>query len=371
MIWASSVQAARDDNKQNAPCSFNQMCTCSKASPEDLGIVNCLDVPFASMPRSLNTSKVYMLKLDNTGLTEIEPHFLQATGLYRLEISQNPINDIPDDAFNGLERTLWELILKDDGLIEIPTKAMRYLQKLRYLDLSGNDISNIERDSFRGLTNSLRTLILSDNSLSFIPLEAFQGLPNLDSLDISSNNLQDILPDIFREQMNTLFKVNLADNLLKEIPYIPLSMLRALRILDLSSNRMNSVLIENESQPLNIKLSLDQLHLEFNQIETIVPGSFQYFMVVNQTFLDYNPIHMISVSNLELKKDLQLILNQTQEDAFQSARIRELYIRNCKLNFIAPTAFSGLESSLQVLDMSGNNITDLPEKIFMSFDLLR
>lgn len=312
MIWASSVQAARDDNKQNAPCIFNQMCTCSKASPEDLGIVNCLDVPFASMPRSINTSKVYMLKLDNTGLTEIEPYFLQATGLYRLEISQNPINDIPDDAFNGLERTLWELILKNDGLIEIPTKAMRYLQKLRYLDLSGNDISNIERDSFRGLTNSLRTLIMSDNSLSSIPLEAFQGLPNLDSLDVSSNNLQDILPDIFREQMNTLFKVNLADNLLKEVPYIPLSMLRALRILDLSSNRMNSVLIENESQPLNIKLSLDQLHLEFNQIEIIVSGSFQYFMVVNQTFLDYNPIHTISVSiidSLNSIEDLEVIIS--------------------------------------------------------------
>jgi Leucine-rich repeat (LRR) protein len=108
-----------------------------------------------------------------------------------------------------------------------------------------------------------------------------------------------------------------------------------------------------DNEPKNVKLSLDTLHLEYNAIETVPPASFQYFEVVNKTYLDGNPIKMLG------------------DDAFRSARIRELYIRHCDLTFISPKSFSGLEPTLQILDMSGNNITDLPEKIFNSFDVLR
>lgn len=352
MIWASSVGAVR---VPDPPCVFNSLCSCSNGYADNFGTVQCTNVPFSSLPKALNRSKVYALKMDGTGLTEIDPYFFQATGLYRLEISNNPIFEVPDNAFQGLERSLWELILKSIRIVQFPTKALRYLQKLRHLDLSGNDIDEIERDSFRGLQNSLENLILADNSIVHIPIDAFHGLPHLNTLDLSSNNLHEITPDVFREQMNSLVKVNFADNLLKEIPYLPLSNLKALRHLDLSSNRITGFQLEVLDQPqqkFNIKLSLDQLHLEHNEINVIQPGSFQYFLVVNQTFLDFNPIHIIS------------------DNAFQSARIRELYIRHCRLDFIEPSAFAGLESSLQTLDMSGNNITTLPEKLFSSFDLL-
>jgi Leucine-rich repeat (LRR) protein len=292
--------------------------------------------------------------MENTGLAEIEPHFLQATGLYRLEVTHNPLFDITDEAFSGLERSLWELILKNNGIAKIPTKALRYLQKLRYLDLSANNIALIERDSFRGLQNNLQTLILADNSIAELSIESFQGLPNLQTLDLSANNLREISPDVFREQMNSLIRVNFADNLLTEIPYFPLSMLKSLRFLDLSQNRINDFQIRNhDGSPLNMKLTLEQLHLEHNLIHVIPSASFQYFLVANQTFLDFNPIHSIG------------------DDAFQSARIRELYMRHCRLDFIEPSAFSGLENTLQVLDISGNNITSLPDKLFNSFDLLQ
>lgn len=349
MIWASSARAMK---QPDPPCIFNTLCTCSSGLPDNYGSVKCENVVFPAIPRALNLSKVYSLKMENTGLMEIESHFLQATGLYRLEISHNPLFDIADDAFGGLERSLWELVLNYNGLSRIPTKALRYLQKLRFLDLTGNEISLVERDSFRGLQNTLQTLILSDNSISELTMESFQGLPNLKVIDLSSNNLHEINPDVFREQMNSLEKVILADNLITEIPYIAVSLLKSLKVLDLSSNRLTSIQMHHTSQPLNVKLSLEQLHLEHNQIHHIQPVSFQYFLSVNQTFLDFNPIHTIS------------------DDAFQTARIRELYIRHCLLDFIEPAAFSGLEGSLQVLDLSGNNITTLPDALFSSFDLL-
>lgn len=38
---------------------------------------------------------------------------------------------------------------------------------------------------------------------------------------------------------------------------------------------------------------------------------------------------------------------------------------------ISPLAFGGLENTLHILDLSGNNITNLPEKLLTSFDFLK
>lgn len=76
-----------------------------------------------------------MLQMENTGLRTLDSFFLQATGLYRLEISYNPIANIPDESFVGLDRSLWDLYLYHNQLVEIPSRALRRLQKLRLLGL--------------------------------------------------------------------------------------------------------------------------------------------------------------------------------------------------------------------------------------------
>lgn len=51
--------------------------------------------------------------------------------------------------------------------------------------------------------------------------------------------------------------------------------------------------------------------------------------------------------------------------------MRELYLRHCGLTSVAPASFSGLENYLETLDLSGNNISLLPQDIFHHFDMLR
>lgn len=58
-------------------------------------------------------------------------------GLYNLQIRYNPLADIPDEAFLGLERSLWELELPYNQLVQVPSKSFRHLQKLKILDLTG------------------------------------------------------------------------------------------------------------------------------------------------------------------------------------------------------------------------------------------
>lgn len=132
---------------------------------------------------------------------------LCCAGLYRLEISHSPLSDIPDEAFSGLERSLWELLLHHNELVEIPSHAIRHLRKLRHLDLSGNGINCIEQDSFRGLEDSLQILNLADNSINTLPPDSFGGLPNLDTIDLSGNNLAHIEANVFRDGMPRLAKV--------------------------------------------------------------------------------------------------------------------------------------------------------------------
>lgn len=302
------------------------------------------------------------------------------SGMYRLEISHNPLTDIPDDAFFGLDRALWELRLHDNELIDVPSKALRHLQKLRVLDLSSNNIGCIELDSFRGLEESLAVLSLADNSLNALKPDSFMGLSNLEDLDLSGNNLGHIDMNLFRDGMPKLSKVcyrrgrsiaqpcplltfyyihipqlSLADNLLFEIPYISLGPLRALRHLDVSHNVIKTIPQDDPTFDTRspAKLTLDTLHLGFNAIESIPTGAFSRFDVMNVTFLDGNPINHIG------------------DEAFRAVKMRELYIRHCGLSIIGTKSFVGMSTLLQLLDLSGNNITELPENLLRGFDDFR
>ena len=46
-------------------------------------------------------------------------------------------------------------------------------------------------------------------------------------------------------------------------------------------------------------------------------------------------------------------------------------MRHCALKEISPLAFSGLENWLEILDLSGNHISVLPDEIFHRFEVLR
>lgn len=139
---------------------------------------------------------------------------------------------------------------------------------------------------------------------------------------------------------------------MSNLPYDALTPLRNLRYLDLSNNLIKAILPENALfyEPNTMpKLTLDTLHLEYNRIDEIPTASFAQFNIVNATYLDGNPLKILG------------------DRAFESARIHELYIRHCGLSFISPTSFDGMGKTLQILDMSGNNLTGLPFDFLQGF----
>lgn len=155
MIWISFIESREIDSTHYPPCLFNAQCSCSKSMP-DLGIVKCQNVHLPRIPDTVNISKVFMLHMENNQMRTIDPYFLQATGkclhqwvhhiilkinvsgLYKIIISRNPLSIVTDEAFMGLERSLWELEISYCDFTRVPNRAIRYLQKLRMLDLTGN-----------------------------------------------------------------------------------------------------------------------------------------------------------------------------------------------------------------------------------------
>lgn len=58
MVWASTTGAREIAvNKNDPPCAFSPMCTCSKTGAS-LGIVQCQNAPFPAIPKLVNSSKV-------------------------------------------------------------------------------------------------------------------------------------------------------------------------------------------------------------------------------------------------------------------------------------------------------------------------
>lgn len=162
--------------------------------------------------------------------------------------------------------------------------------------MTGNQISRVGPDHWRGLESTLQILRLGRNSIDKLPADAFVGLAYLEVLDLRENNLKEIDPSVFRDGLAHLTHFYLNDNQLMYIPYAQLSSLKRMKVLDLSYNRITKMIHpQTEAETRGIQMSLDVLRLDYNQIESLLPGSFQHFYKVNKTYMNGNPLTYIEV----------------------------------------------------------------------------
>ncbi|KAL1140925.1 hypothetical protein AAG570_000853, partial [Ranatra chinensis] len=271
------------------------------------------------------------------------------TGLYKLEISSNPIYTLHDESLTGLERTLWELHVTHCKLSALPGNALRHLYKLKVLNATGNQIMELNADQLKGVGLSLQTLILAKNGLSSLPAGVFGGLQRLEVLDLSGNSLAAFNPATFTPPPPRLYRIDLADNLFENVPYKELSNIRTLRVLDLSYNVIGLM----DGSPASGRLSLDSLDLSYNRIAMLGAQAMANFEVANTTSFRANP------------------LSDIEPNAFKGCRITELILAECHLSEINPESFNELDNSLQLLDLSGNNISTFSFEFLQRYNSIR
>lgn len=233
--------------------------------------------------------------MENTGLQELSPYSRRLIGLFKIHSYNNPLTFIPDDAFTGLERSLTILNIVNSKINKIPSSSLKYLKKLTSLDFSGNQINKIDKNAWKGLENSAEKIVLRHNNIFSIQTGAFTGLSSLKTLDLTGNQLTYLEQDLFKSGVPLLSNLILADNSFFEIPFSSLQYLKNLKRLDVSYNLMTFLHFNND-QLIDKKLSLDELHLEYNSLSSLSSEAFQNFDMINSTYFDGNPITSINVS---------------------------------------------------------------------------
>ncbi|XP_070781568.1 toll-like receptor 5 [Enoplosus armatus] len=148
---------------------------------------NNLPDPDRSTFEGLRNNSVHTLDLSKNRIFALqEGVFSPLREVAIVDVSQNRVNQIHRNAFEGLQGHLKMLNLSHNLLGEIYSYTFASLTNLRVLDLSYNHVGALGYGSFSGLPN-LKALYLTENSLRELGFPA--ALPSLDYLLLNDNKL--------------------------------------------------------------------------------------------------------------------------------------------------------------------------------------
>ncbi|XP_067009486.2 phospholipase A2 inhibitor beta [Anabrus simplex] len=187
-------------------------------------------------------SPSYIANCSNSGLTDIPERFPYQSTL--IDLSFNRITYLKENLLGkSIIVHLSKIILGNNFIADIESKAFSYEARLTEVDLSNNNISRINsrifkdnrllvKLSLRGNRNlhlthfggflqsdSLRELNISHCNIGRVPNNTFIHLPNIERIDLSHNNITALEPQSFAG-------------------------LDYLNYLDISNNRLSSIMVD-------------------------------------------------------------------------------------------------------------------------------
>lgn len=312
--------------------SHNELAEISKEVlnelPEDLVYVNLMENRITGIwSHVIENRHLRLLNLKNNLIRNIEDGALRNTNLTGLFLNGNQLESL--DFVSSLPETLTELVLSNNHITAVPDGAFSGLSSLLYLNLANNKIQMLQDNVFRGL-RSLQTLVVTGNSLTEIGRQAFSEMKQLTTLYLYRNSLAQLQRGVFSELIN-------------------------LKDLNLAWNKFQKI---SSDLPACIPRTLDFLHLDFNEIDTLEEESF----VGAPRFalsLTGNKISSVPRGTFDLPtlRDLHLnnnTLTTIDGDSFEGLpQLKRLWLANNQIGGIPKGSCKHLDS-LSILDISNN-----------------
>ena len=269
------------------------------------------------------------------------------TSVQRLDFRSNQIKLVSSDFFHRFPN-LVHLDLSWNKLPLLRKHDLLNLNRLRHLDLGNNQILTVERGSFHGLA-SLNDLNLQNNLIYDLDGDLFVKLALLDVLNLSQNKIEFILAEQF-SGLISLRVLDLSENLLKTLHTNTFEEVSSsVEILILKSNQIHSY----EHFAHNLK-RLQLLDLSFNSIR---------LLNFSLTFVGLN----YSLTRLDLS---HTNFGNERVDLNSLHNLKSLNLSRTNGGFILSLKFA-VNSSIEELDLSFNNLALLPPDFFANLKKLR
>lgn len=287
------------------------------------------------------------------------------------------------------------LSIINSGLLQLKHEDFLIFYQLEKLNFKENKLSVVQGDTFDSNVKTLEILDLSSNNIEIIEDEALIFLENLQEIRLNDNLMETIKSNIFGKNLK-LKTVQLQNNHLNEISGTLLNQLEAISFADFTNNTcLNATLPETKitteiiskcSSPITITCHYvfdsknvytcnatmdDILDENVNAINFAGKHTERYGNEdVQQLWIDTQVMNFFppkvlakylpNVSSITINRSELQKVRKNDFDAFTS--LESLKITKNEIMEIEQNAFDNLK--LKELDLSHNNLTELPEKIF-------
>ena len=231
-----------------------------------------------------------------------------------------------------------------------------------------------------GLESTLSNLYLGENDLTELKIQGLRRLswlnadgnmlasleagsvpPSLQTLSVS-NNLIASFPTDFLEESKRILWLYLRDNLINRIPYYNFKHRKKLEKLDLGENSIREIPVN----PFNGTLSVRDLNLDLNEIRALGPSAFKG-LGLGRVYLSQNgleEIHADAFTGLENTLEyIDLGGNLLQEVPKALSKLRKLkylYLPSNNISRIPNDTFNNYSNSLGALSLLGTRLESIP-----------
>lgn len=323
-----------------------------------------------------------ILDLSKNNIRWLEREFLSGLiHLTKLNLSRNSLESLPDNGFSS-NSDLEILDLSYNHFYVLPRKAVRFLVHLKKLDFSHNQlISPFLAIQFQVMVR-LSVLDLSYNNFRSIPENSFDVVTNWDAsvpkyINLSYNNI-DTVEKHSLDSLRGLKEFRLKGNyhMDSESLSLALSELQNSGIKSLDLSHMNiadlAAVFSNFTES-----SIESLDISHNSISMLRNNSFDFLVSIKKLDLSWNRIRTLGcgLRDLEYLTHLDVSHNKLtsldRDELSRQSELRDLILSANHITNLDKGTLSNLQK-LHTLDASNNNIEafDLSANISSSLQIL-
>ncbi|XP_033753242.1 platelet glycoprotein V-like [Pecten maximus] len=269
--------------------------------------------------------------------------FANITGLYNLNITNNQIADMDDDALFGAENTLEFLFMRDNEMKKIPT-ALGMMRKVSSLSIDGNPVQDFQVSVFRNVSSTLQDLEFGSPGTSFWP-NSIRYLANLTRLSVKELNVDYLPLSAFAGLEKSLEFLEFERCSIRSLP-LTLSSLDALDVLSLTSNP-NLKLSGIPREAFSGIESLVQIYITNQSFDT-VPDIFHDSLTIRDIDITGTPITHFDASLIPDENSLRTVslsdtlLREVPPAIVKMKNLQTLIIRNSSITSVSLSDFEGL-----------------------------